>query len=287
MAGDTLTYTLTASNWGPFSATGVVVTDVLPAEVTFLSATGPGVVDNGALTTIPLGTLAPGDTATIYLLARVSASARGTLTDWATIAANENDPNPANNSGSVTTQIEPPPLGTYDLLEGPAAGSNSDIVTSSGPWTAATNFSWLHVTASSGSGNGLVIFTFDANPGATRTGTLTIAGQTVTVTQAGSNYVAAELATLTSCAVRGSLAADAAGNVFFLGALLGAGSSRANGIGRRRRKRVLLELLRSHGVEQCGAGAYRLGADGPRCHGRYGGRRCGQCILREHQPRHD
>ena len=60
-----------------------------------------------------------------------------------------------------------------------------------GSWTATANASWLHTT-SSGTGNGLAIFTFDANSGATRSGTLTIAGLTLTVTQAGSSYVAGQ-----------------------------------------------------------------------------------------------
>jgi streptogramin lyase len=81
-------------------------------------------------------------------------------------------------------------LGTNALLEGPAAGNDSDSVVGSGAWTATANVAWLH-TSSQGSGNGLATFTFDANPGATRKGTLTIAGQTLTVTQAGSSYVAA------------------------------------------------------------------------------------------------
>jgi DNA-binding beta-propeller fold protein YncE len=62
-----------------------------------------------------------------------------------------------------------------------------------------------------------VIFTFDANPGATRTGTLTIAGQTLTVTQAGSTYVsAATLGTLASSGLNQptSAAVDGAGNVY-------------------------------------------------------------------------
>ena len=81
-------------------------------------------------------------------------------------------------------------LGTYIPLEGPISGTDSDIVANRGAWTATSNVSWLHTT-SSGTGNGLAIFTFDANMGATRSGTLTIAGQTLTVTQAGSSYVAA------------------------------------------------------------------------------------------------
>ena len=60
---------------------------------------------------------------------------------------------------------------------------------------------WLH-TSASGTGNGVASFTFDANTGATRTGTLTIAGLTLSVTQAGSGYVAANaVTTLVSAAL--------------------------------------------------------------------------------------
>ena len=85
---------------------------------------------------------------------------------------------------------QPQGLAVSALVEGPAAGGASDIVTLAGPWTATANASWLHTTAS-GSASGLAAFAFDANTGPMRTGTLTIAGQTLTVTQAGSGYVAA------------------------------------------------------------------------------------------------
>lgn len=53
-------------------------------------------------------------------------------------------------------------------------------------WTAASNASWLAVTgASVGSGNGSVTITVSANTGAARNGTVTIAGQSFTVNQAG------------------------------------------------------------------------------------------------------
>jgi hypothetical protein len=87
-------------------------------------------------------------------------------------------------------------LGTSALLEGPGAGSDSVVIAvtpQTGTWTATANASWLHLSSAyeSGTGSTNVIFSFDANPGATRTGTLTIADQTLTVTQAGSTYVAA------------------------------------------------------------------------------------------------
>src|SRR5262245_43489043 len=54
-------------------------------------------------------------------------------------------------------------------------------------WTAASNDAWITVTAgTTGSGNGSVSYSVAANTGTTsRTGTLTIGGQTFTVTQAG------------------------------------------------------------------------------------------------------
>ena len=59
-------------------------------------------------------------------------------------------------------------------------------------WTAASNAPWISITAgASGNGNGTVDYTVAANTSTTgRTGTMTIAGQTMTVTQAGApcNY---------------------------------------------------------------------------------------------------
>lgn len=53
------------------------------------------------------------------------------------------------------------------------------------PWTVATNASWIHIPgATSRAGDDDVFFDVDANTtGAPRTGTLTIAGRTLTVTQ--------------------------------------------------------------------------------------------------------
>lgn len=51
-------------------------------------------------------------------------------------------------------------------------------------WTAASNASWLTVTSgATGSGRGTVALSLTANTGAARTGTVTIATQTFTVTQ--------------------------------------------------------------------------------------------------------
>ena len=63
------------------------------------------------------------------------------------------------------------------------------VAPSSCSWAAESNSPWIRITAgSSGSGNGSVSYAVTANPNPNaRTGTLTIAGWTFTVTQAGVN----------------------------------------------------------------------------------------------------
>ena len=69
----------------------------------------------------------------------------------------------------------------------PAGGPGGVSVTAPGdcPWTSASNVDWITITSgSSGSGNGTVNYSVSLNDtSSARSGTLTIAGQTVTVTQ--------------------------------------------------------------------------------------------------------
>ena len=71
---------------------------------------------------------------------------------------------------------------------GYSGGSGSiGVTTTSGcSWNASSNASWINITSgSSGSGNGTVSYSVSANTGSSRTGTITIAGKTFTVTQGG------------------------------------------------------------------------------------------------------
>lgn len=94
------------------------------------------------------------------------------------------------------TQAGTGPSCTYSILPtsasvGAAATTGSVSVTASSgcSWTASSNASWIRVTSgASGSGNGTVQYSVDTNTGTSvRSGTLTIAGQTFTVNQAGSS----------------------------------------------------------------------------------------------------
>ena len=116
---------------------------------------------------------------------------------------------------AVTQAAVPIALGTTSLVEGPSAGSDSVTVVTTGAWTASTTTSWITLNTTSGSGNGTFNFSFAADTGATRSGTVTIAGQTLTVTQAGAGYVAAgSMALFTGLSGPYGVAADASGNVY-------------------------------------------------------------------------
>jgi Zn-dependent metalloprotease len=81
-----------------------------------------------------------------------------------------------------------------------AAGGSGSVSVTAGTgctWSAVSNATFITITAgSSGSGNGTVSYSVASNTGTTsRTGTMTIAGQTFTVTQAGTGGGGTQLIT--------------------------------------------------------------------------------------------
>ncbi len=77
---------------------------------------------------------------------------------------------------------------TVTIAQTGSTGSSLSVVSGTQcTWTAVSNDSWITVTSATGSGIGQVNYTVAANTtGVSRTGTMTVAGQTVTVTQPGS-----------------------------------------------------------------------------------------------------
>jgi uncharacterized repeat protein (TIGR01451 family) len=99
--GVNLTYTLTVTNHGPSAATEVTLTDTLPGTVTLVSA--PAACSGTTTLTCDLGTLADGASATVTIT--VQPTAAGTLTNTASVEANEHDPEMANNTAIATTTV--------------------------------------------------------------------------------------------------------------------------------------------------------------------------------------
>jgi C1A family cysteine protease len=79
-------------------------------------------------------------------------------------------------------------IGSTSASVATAGGAGSISVTSqnSCAWTASSNASWISIlSGSSGSGSGVVTYSLSPNSGSLRTGTITAAGQSFTVTQQG------------------------------------------------------------------------------------------------------
>jgi uncharacterized repeat protein (TIGR01451 family) len=87
-SGTSITYTLTVSSAAasPTNATGVTVTDLLPAGVSYASHSGFGTYDPGT-GVWTVGTLTPGQSRTLTITATVTASAGATITNDAEVTA--------------------------------------------------------------------------------------------------------------------------------------------------------------------------------------------------------
>ena len=103
-------FTVTAGNGGPDDATGLRVTDLLPAGISFVSAApsqGSYSFSSGLWT---VGSLANGAAATLII--KATANNAGTITNTAVVSAlNENDPVLSDSSASVeivVKRIQPP-----------------------------------------------------------------------------------------------------------------------------------------------------------------------------------
>ena len=142
IAGNNLTYTLTATNNGPSTATGVTISDPLPSGETFVSSTG-GTFNSGSDTlTDAVGTLAVGQSQTITVTVTVGASVTGTLTNTATVTSNQPDPTPGNNTSTVVTTVTPQAdLSITKAVSGTTVSPGGElgyglVITNNGPSTA-------------------------------------------------------------------------------------------------------------------------------------------------------
>jgi uncharacterized repeat protein (TIGR01451 family) len=119
--GSSLTYTITVTNNGPDTAAGVVVTDALPAGVTFVSASpSQGTCSGTTTVTCDLGSLGAGASATVTIV--VTPTRGTTLSNTASVTGAETDPDTANNSATATTTIDGPDL-VEAAVSNPPAGA--------------------------------------------------------------------------------------------------------------------------------------------------------------------
>ena len=104
LVGQQVTYSITVTNFGPAAATGVRLTDILPAGVSVVAvATSQGTSTNEAETVVcELGQLAAGASATVIITAGTSQV--GSLTNMVTAGSAEADVALANNTATMVSQ---------------------------------------------------------------------------------------------------------------------------------------------------------------------------------------
>lgn len=149
IAGESFSYTLTVTNDGPSAASDLVVSDQIPALFTPTSITAPDFTcgglpaAGGTLGCLYTGSLASGGSATIELTGDLAGASAGVaVINTATVSSAAGDPDPTDNSSSVT--ITPLPfadlsvgkVASRDEVDPGEAFSYSLVVNNAGPLAA-------------------------------------------------------------------------------------------------------------------------------------------------------
>jgi sulfatase modifying factor 1 len=105
--GDTIEFTLTAFNGGPDAATGVIIRDVLPSELTFVTASHPDNFSlNGNELTWSFAQLEVGSLLTVTYQATVTGPvAGGSVANSATVSSDAFDEDQSNNVAEVLLTV--------------------------------------------------------------------------------------------------------------------------------------------------------------------------------------
>lgn len=167
--GDTIQYVVTVNNTGPDAATNVQLTDVLPAGVSFTSATGNGTYDSttGVWT---IGNVNSGGSAVLFINATINAGATGTLVNTANgLMGAQTDPDPTDNTATVnflvgngvtdTQAPTAPKLVGAEILVADKAGVIGEVLATDN--VGVTGFSIAQITTSGGALVDPTAFTID------------------------------------------------------------------------------------------------------------------------------
>ncbi len=146
LVGQPASYTVTVTNRGNGPTTGLItVTDVVPAGLTVVSATGTGwtcSISGQTVTCTHPGPLAPNGSLTLTINVTPTAAAIPSVTNTASVAT-PGDANPGNNDGSVTTPVG----GVVDLA---LTKTGADSITAGGQTTYTLSVRNLGTIATTG-----------------------------------------------------------------------------------------------------------------------------------------
>lgn len=134
--GNNQIFMISAVNEGPNDATGVTVTDMLPAQLTFISATASqGACLGTNSISCDLGSLPSPGSASVTITATINAAGTdNTITNQASVSATESDSNLANNSASAAITVQDFQLAVSTTSLTVAAGSSISATVSLSPF---------------------------------------------------------------------------------------------------------------------------------------------------------
>jgi len=142
-AGNNITYTQVVTNSGPSTATSVTLTEIVPANTTAQSLTGPaGWTCNVGTLTCTIATLGTGPTGNFSFVVKVNAgTAAGTaINDTVTVGSAVGDPNSANNTATAADVV--------------ATATQADLVVTNTPSSATvspgTNVTYTQTVTNNG-----------------------------------------------------------------------------------------------------------------------------------------
>ncbi|MFZ1983427.1 MAG: SdrD B-like domain-containing protein [Desulfatitalea sp.] len=146
IAGANVSWTVSATNQGPNDAENITVTDTLPVNMTYASASGSGwsCSQAGQSVTCTRASLANGASAPdITIVASVSGAVSGTLTNTVTAVADTDDPNPNNTiTADVTVTAGADLAITKTVAPNPTLSNQNATFTlaprNTGPFAAST-----------------------------------------------------------------------------------------------------------------------------------------------------
>ena len=167
MVGGLLTYGVTVTNPGPARATGLLLTNVLPADVSFVSyATFNGACSNlGNIVVCGLDDLSAGDSARITFTTRTLAM--GMMTNVSMVSRSEFDPFPGNNTAMAISTVTGPFITATNLSIAEGSGTTSKLripirLSTPSPLPVSVGFATSNFTAIAGTDfiatNGVLVF---------------------------------------------------------------------------------------------------------------------------------
>ena len=107
--GAQFSYTLVVTNNGPSNATGVFVTDALPAHVTYVSSSRTNLGQTAGQLRFDVGNMAVGASTTVTVTVKVDPTFVGTLLNTTEVRANEPETNYENNVDEEPTVVKAQP----------------------------------------------------------------------------------------------------------------------------------------------------------------------------------